>query len=127
MMMKKAYAALVLTGILAVNSGFSGCAEGVTRLVSVETGEAYSDGMSEDGEAFSAAFADGENASFGGTGSAEAGWTLMIYLCGSDLESESAMASMNLEEMYNASIPDLVHHRRGDMVGGCCHAGRGYG
>ena len=109
MMMKKVYAALALTGILSVSSGLSGCAEEVTRLVPAETGEAYSDGMSEDGEAVFAVSADGENDSSGGTGSAEAGWTLMIYLCGSDLESESAMASMNLEEMCNASIPENVN------------------
>ncbi|MSS59128.1 hypothetical protein FYJ51_09465 [Erysipelotrichaceae bacterium Oil+RF-744-GAM-WT-6] len=42
-------------------------------------------------------------------GSTDPGWTIMVYLCGSDLESSSGMASMNLEEMCSAVIPDNVN------------------
>lgn len=41
-------------------------------------------------------------------GSAEEGWTLLIYLCGSDLESENGMATYNLEEMCSVELPDNV-------------------
>lgn len=86
-MMKKIYAALTLAGILAVSAGLSGCAEETTR----------------------SAAADKKTISSRGTGSTEPGWTLMIYMCGSDLESENAMASMNLEEMCSALIPEDVN------------------
>ena len=109
MMMKKIYAALALAGTFAVSADLSGCAEETTRSVFAELEEAYSAGTSEGGEAVSAESADGETVFSGGTGSTEPGWTLMIYLCGSDLESENAMASMNLEEMCSASIPEGVN------------------
>ncbi|MBQ8186287.1 MAG: peptidase C11 [Clostridia bacterium] len=35
--------------------------------------------------------------------------TLMIYLCGTDLESRSKMATMDLQEMINADISDKVN------------------
>ena len=109
MMMKKIYAALAIAGTFAVSADLSGCAEETTRSVFAELEEAYSAGTSEGGEAVSAESADGETVFSGGTGSTEPGWTLMIYLCGSDLESENAMASMNLEEMCSASIPEGVN------------------
>ena len=36
-------------------------------------------------------------------------WTVLIYLCGSDLESESAMASYNLEEIAKTAPNDRVN------------------
>ena len=33
----------------------------------------------------------------------EGTWTIIVYLCGSDLESENGMASMDMEEMERAS------------------------
>lgn len=35
--------------------------------------------------------------------------TLMLYLCGTDLESRSSMATMDLQEMLNADISDNVN------------------
>ncbi len=35
-------------------------------------------------------------------------WTIFVYMCGSDLESGSGMASMDIQEMMQASIPDNV-------------------
>ena len=34
---------------------------------------------------------------------AQVPWTIFVYLCGSDLESENGFASYNLEEMVEAS------------------------
>ena len=36
---------------------------------------------------------------------AKESWTIMVYMCGSDLESRSGLASMDLIEMMNANIP----------------------
>lgn len=36
-------------------------------------------------------------------------WTVLVYLCGSDLESEDGMASWNLEEMCDAPASDKVN------------------
>ena len=36
-------------------------------------------------------------------------WTIMVYMCGTDLESRSGMASNDLAEMAAASIPDNVN------------------
>jgi len=36
-------------------------------------------------------------------------YTLMVYLCGTDLESRSKMATMDLQEMINADISDNVN------------------
>lgn len=36
------------------------------------------------------------------------GWTVMVYLCGSDLESDSGMATFDMEEMLEASESDRV-------------------
>ncbi len=41
-------------------------------------------------------------------GSTESGWTLMIYLCGSDLESENGVSSFNIEEMCFAELTEDV-------------------
>jgi len=35
-------------------------------------------------------------------------WTILIYLCGSDLESEAGMATQNLQEMVAADYPSNV-------------------
>ena len=87
----------------------SGCAEDTTGSEAGDTKRTYNVGTSESSEGYFDASAEGENISSGGIGSTEPGWTLMIYLCGSDLESEGSMASMNLEEMCNASIPEDVN------------------
>lgn len=42
-----------------------------------------------------------------GNGSDE--WTIMLYLCGTDLESNHGFASINLNEICNADIPDDVN------------------
>ena len=36
------------------------------------------------------------------TASAEEDWTIFVYICGADLESEDAMASINMEQMADA-------------------------
>lgn len=36
-------------------------------------------------------------------------WTVLIYLCGSNLESESGLATYNIDEMINADITDSVN------------------
>ncbi|HBZ03677.1 MAG TPA: peptidase C11 [Lachnospiraceae bacterium] len=36
-------------------------------------------------------------------------WTIMVYMCGTDLESRSGMASNDLGEMASANIPDNVN------------------
>ena len=36
-------------------------------------------------------------------------WTIMVYMCGTDLESRSGMASSDLGEMASANIPDNVN------------------
>lgn len=108
-MMKTTYATLALAGILAVSAGLSGCAEDTTGSEAGDTKRTYNVGTSESSEGYFDASAEGETISSGGIGSTEPGWTLMIYLCGSDLESEGSMASMNLEEMCNASIPEDVN------------------
>lgn len=36
------------------------------------------------------------------------GWTIMFYLCGTDLESDSGMASQNLEECLASTLPENV-------------------
>ena len=36
-------------------------------------------------------------------------WTIMVYMCGTDLESRSGMASSDLGEMAKANIPDNVN------------------
>ena len=43
--------------------------------------------------------------------------TLMIYMCGTDLESQNGMASRDLKEMANASFGDNV--RVIVYTGGC--------
>ncbi|MCR5215013.1 MAG: peptidase C11 [Eubacterium sp.] len=42
-------------------------------------------------------------------GNGEDTWTIMVYMCGTDLESRSGMASSDLGEMAQASIPDNVN------------------
>ncbi len=38
----------------------------------------------------------------------EGTWTIFVYLCGSDLESENGMATMDIEEMMDASISEGI-------------------
>jgi hypothetical protein len=35
-------------------------------------------------------------------------WTIFVYMCGSDLESESGLATMDLQEMINATQSDKI-------------------
>ncbi len=44
-------------------------------------------------------------------------WTLLVYLCGTDLESRGGMATKDLQEMLKASFPDSV--RLLVYTGGC--------
>lgn len=37
------------------------------------------------------------------------GWTIMLYLCGTDLETDEGYASINLEEICNADLPEDVN------------------
>lgn len=37
------------------------------------------------------------------------GWTILVYLCGTDLESEGGAASADIEEAINAYVSDDVH------------------
>lgn len=36
-------------------------------------------------------------------------WTVLVYLCGSNLETEDGYASMNLEELTRVTLPQSVH------------------
>ena len=36
-------------------------------------------------------------------------WTVLVYMCGSNLESQAGYASDNIKEMQKASIPENVH------------------
>ena len=42
---------------------------------------------------------------FCGDAFAEDGWTIFVYICGSDLESENGLATENIQEMINANTP----------------------
>ena len=42
-------------------------------------------------------------------GSGNDTFTIMVYMCGTDLESKSGMATADLKEMYNATISDKVN------------------
>ena len=44
-----------------------------------------------------------------GGNSGGSGWTLLVYLCGTDLESEGGAASADINEMMYASATDDVH------------------
>ena len=44
-------------------------------------------------------------------------WTIMVYMCGTDLESKYKMATMDLQEMLNANLSDKV--RIIVTTGGC--------
>ena len=44
-------------------------------------------------------------------------WTIMVYMCGTDLESKYKMATMDLQEMLNANLSDKV--RIVVTTGGC--------
>ena len=42
-------------------------------------------------------------------GNGKDSWTIMVFMCGTDLESRSGMASSDLAEMAKANIPDNVN------------------
>ena len=42
-------------------------------------------------------------------GDGEDTFTIMVYMCGTDLESRSAMASKDLQEMLNATLSDKIN------------------
>ena len=44
-----------------------------------------------------------------GYGDPDTSWTVMMYLCGTDLESRYGFASVNLEEIRNADLSDNVN------------------
>ena len=43
------------------------------------------------------------------TAAQEESWTVLLYLCGADLESEDGEASGNLEELLSVSVPSNIH------------------
>lgn len=87
-MMKTKHSALLMAGLLTVGAILSGC---------TDTETAVSDPMNR-------------MTNVGpGVGSSESGWTIMVYLCGSDLESSGGLASLNLEEMCSAVLPEDVN------------------
>lgn len=106
-MTRTRYSALLMVGLFTLGTFLSGCAEEEVRSVSSETadGSSYA---AEDTEAAAADTGSMTKEAGTGAGSSEPGWTIMVYLCGSDLESSGGMASMNLEEMCSAVIPDDV-------------------
>lgn len=84
---KKKVFALLLTGVVAA-AGIWG-STGATCGTSDVYGEEYeSDGYESDGGS---------------------GWTIMLYLCGTDLETDNGLASINLEEICNADLPEDVN------------------
>ena len=87
-MMKTKHSALLMAGLLTVGAILSGC---------TDTETAVSDPMNRMTNAGP------------GVGSSESGWTIMVYLCGSDLESSGGLASLNLEEMCSAVLPEDVN------------------
>ena len=42
--------------------------------------------------------------------SAEEDWTIFVYICGSDLESEGGMASENMQAMIDAETDSNVRY-----------------
>ena len=50
-----------------------------------------------------------ENTAASTTSSSEDTWTVMVYMCGTDLESEGGFATMNLAEMMEADLSDNVN------------------
>lgn len=59
----------------------------------------------------SSASGEKENVFNGGKayGDPDTSWTVMLYLCGTDLESNYGFASVNLEEILNADLSDNVN------------------
>ena len=43
------------------------------------------------------------------TGNGDTSWTILVYMCGSDLESESGLATQNLVELTNTELSDNVN------------------
>ena len=108
--MKRRYAALLMAALLAAGTGLTGCGQEEDR--SAQDVQGYSDNVAaQENGAADASEEDGTEAEFqaGQAGSDQPGWTMLLYLCGSDLESQGAMASMNIEEMCSASVPDYVN------------------
>lgn len=51
-------------------------------------------------------------------GSEQAQWTVMLYMCGSNLESHNSIGTHNLTEIYQAALPvDLSSNSEGTAVG----------
>ncbi|MCC6094045.1 MAG: clostripain-related cysteine peptidase [Eubacterium sp.] len=103
--MKHRQLALLMTAVLVTGTVLGGCGDSNTRST-----ENSADGPDRD------VVSDSQNTSLssvsytpGESGSDEPGWTLLVYLCGSDLESDGGMATLNLEEMCSASLPDNVN------------------
>ncbi len=44
-----------------------------------------------------------------GAAAQDESWTVLLYLCGTDLESDGGAASANLEEILAVSVPDTIH------------------
>ena len=42
-------------------------------------------------------------------GDPDTSWTIMLYLCGTDLESDVGFASLNLEEIVNSNLSENVN------------------
>ncbi len=53
-------------------------------------------------------FSELESSAYSPTGPDKADWVIYWYLCGSDLESENGAATLDLEELQQAQLPDNV-------------------
>ncbi|MGN0362397.1 MAG: clostripain-related cysteine peptidase [Bilifractor sp.] len=103
--MKHKNMALLISAVLVTGLVLGGCGDELTRSAdnSIDGSESDTVSTSQDASPDSGSYTAGES------GSDEAGWTMLVYLCGSDLESDGGMATLNLEEMCSASLPDNVN------------------
>lgn len=105
--MKKRNLALLMAASLAAGSVFAACGAGEDRMAENGTESTGSSGTTQTAEAGDAVTE--VSCVSKKPGSSAEGWTLLVYLCGSDLESDGGMATLNLQEMCSASLPDSIN------------------
>ncbi len=69
---------------------FAGCSAGIQEQPPIQTALAQSQGITLSNP-------DGDT------------WTILVYLCGTDLETNGGYASINIEEMTHAAVSDKVN------------------
>ena len=77
---------------------------------SYSTGDTYYGGVSDTNEQLDYSVAEGSRAKYTKIiGNGEDTITLMVYMCGTDLESRSGMATNDISEMLKANLSDKVN------------------